>query len=228
MAITGPSRPAGGPGGSGSEAVAPRPTGRPGASGSEAVGPRSTGGPPRRRAGGFAAAALAAALLAGCGGGEERPALAAQAPPPARQAPLRTMQVEKAYKDPDGNRFAIAVAIGPIRDGGVCADLSPPGAYSHAMVLTVRSETARSRKVRLPRIAVRDGAVTFASTDPSGVSCSTVVSTSNRTVLRGGQHKDFQALVARRRDRTGDLVLTVWPQGQAPQELLRIPFRSLP
>jgi hypothetical protein len=172
--------------------------------------------------------ALAAALLAGCGGGEKRPALAAQAAPPARQAPVRTMQVEKAYEDPHGNRFAIEVAIGPIGDGGVCADLSPPNTYSHAMVLTVRSETARSKKVRLPRIAVMDRAVTFASTDPSGVSCSTVVSTSNRTVLRGGQHKDFQALVSRRRDRAGDLVLTVWPQGQAPQELLRIPFRSLP
>jgi hypothetical protein len=96
------------------------------------------------------------------------------------------------------------------------------------MVLTVRSETARSKKARLPRIAVMDRAVTFTSTDPSGVACSTVVSTSNHTVLRGGQHKDFKALVSRRRDRAGDLVLTIWPQGESQQELLRIPFRSLP
>jgi hypothetical protein len=189
----------------------------------------AAGGRPRRRAGGVVAAtALAAVLLAGCGGGDEPPAPAARARPAGLQAPVRTMQVEKDYKDPHGNRFAIEVAIGPIRDGGVCAELSPPDAYSHAMVLTVRSETGRSRKVRLPRIAVLDRAVTFASTDPSGVACSTVVSTSNRTVLRGGQHKDFQALVSRRRERAGDLVLTVWPQGQAPQELLRIPYRSLP
>ncbi|HEY2957224.1 MAG TPA: hypothetical protein VGM21_03295 [Actinomycetota bacterium] len=184
-------------------------------------------GPFRAGVAAAAALALAPALLAGCGGGKG-PALAAQARPPARQAPVRTMQVEKSYQDPNGNRFAIEVAIGPIGDGGVCADLSPPDTYSHAMVLTVRSQTPRSRRVRLPRIAVMDRAVTFASTDSSGVACSTAVSTSNRTVLRGGQHKDFQALVSRRRDRAGDLVLTVWPQGQAPRELLRIPYRSLP
>ena len=116
----------------------------------------------------------------------------------------------------------------PVTEGISCAELSPANAYSHAMQLTIGSEAAKSKKVRLPRIAVMDRAVTFTSTDPSGVACSTVVSTSNHTVLRGGQHKDFKALVSRRRDRAGDLVLTIWPQGESQQELLRIPFRSLP
>jgi hypothetical protein len=184
---------------------------------------------PPLRAGAVVAATavpLAAALLAGCGGGGGNAALAARATP--AEAPVRTMQVEKHYKDAKGNRFAIEVAIGPVKDPGICAELSPSNAYSHAMRLTVTSEAAKSKRVRLPRIAVRDRAATFTSTDKSGVACSTIVSTSDKTVLRGGQHKEFQALVSRPRDRAGDLVLTVWPNGKPQTELLRIPFRSLP
>jgi hypothetical protein len=184
----------------------------------------------RGRAGAVVAATavpLAAVLLAGCsGGGHGTSALAARVEP--AEAPVRTMQVEKHYKDAKGNRFAIEVTIGPVKDPGICAELSPSNAYSHAMLLTFTSEAAKSKRVRLPRIAVRDRAVTFTSTDKSGVACSTIVSTSDKTVLRGGQHEQFQALVSRPRDGVGDLVLTVWPHGKPQKDLLRIPFRSLP
>jgi hypothetical protein len=188
---------------------------------------------PRGRAGGIIAATavpLAAVLLAGCGGGDGSPALAAKAKASTRpaEAAVRTMRVEKHYKDAKGNRFAIEVAIGPVKDPGVCAELSPANAYSHAMLLTISSETAKSKKVRLPRIAVRDRAVTFTTTDKSGIACSTIVSTSDKTVLRGGQHKEIQALVSRPKDQAGSLVLTIWPHDAPQKELLRIPFRSLP
>lgn len=178
-----------------------------------------------------ASSALAALLAAGCGGGGGGQGLAAKASAQGQrtQAPVRTMQVEKHYKDAEGNRFALEISIGPVEgDGGVCAELSASGSYSHGMVITVRSETVRSRKVRLPRIAVENRAVTFTTTDKTGVACSTIVSNSDKTVLRGGQHKDFQGLVSRPRDPAGDLVLTIWPPGKPQEELLRIPFASLP
>jgi hypothetical protein len=185
---------------------------------------------PRGRAGGIiaaAAVALAAVLLAGCSGDDGAAALAKASSRPA-EAAVRTMRVEKHYKDAKGNRFTIEVAIGPVKDPGVCAELSPANAYSHAMQLTISSEAARSKKVRLPRIAVLDRAVTFTTTDNSGIACSTIVSTSDKTVLRGGQHKEIQALVSRPKDPAGSLVLTIWPREAPQKELLRIPFRSLP
>jgi hypothetical protein len=186
---------------------------------------------PRGRAGAVVAATavpLAAILLAGCGGGHGASALAARRVQPA-EAPVRTMQLEKHYKDADGNRFAIEINIGPVKgDPGICAELSPANTYTHALKLTFTSEAAKSKKVRLPRVAVRDRAVTFTSTDKSGVACSTIVSNSDRTVLRGGQHKQLQALVSRPSDGAGDLVLTIWPKAGPQKDLLRIPFRSLP
>lgn len=187
---------------------------------------------PRGRAGGIIAAtavALAAVLLAGCSGGDGSAALArAETSSRPAEAAVRTMRVEKHYKDAKGNRFTIEVAIGPVKDPGVCAELSPANAYSHAMQLTISSEAAKSERVRLPRIAVLDRAVTFTTTDKSGIACSTIVSTSDKTVLRGGQHKEIQALVSRPKDLAGSLVLTVWPREAPQKELLRIPFRSLP
>ncbi|HEX6675848.1 MAG TPA: hypothetical protein VF486_12570 [Actinomycetes bacterium] len=193
---------------------------------------RAAGSLPHGRAGAVVAATavpLAAILLAGCGGGgHAASALAARRVQPA-EAPVRTMQLEKHYKDADGNRFAIEIDIGPVRgDPGICAELSPANTYTHALTLTFTSEAAKSKKVRLPRVAVRDRAATFTSTDKSGVACSTIVSTSDRTVLRGGQHKQLQALVSRPSDGAGDLVLTIWPKAAPQKDLLRIPFRSLP
>jgi hypothetical protein len=186
----------------------------------------------RGRAGAVVAATavpLAAVLLAGCGGGgHAASALAARRVQPA-EAPVRTMRLEKHYKDADGNRFAIDISIGPVKgDPGICAELSPADTYTHVMKLTFTSETARSKKVRLPRIAVRDRAATFTSTDKTGVVCSTIVSNSDKTVLRGGQHKQLQALISRPSDGAGDLALTIWPPGEPQTDLLRIPFRSLP
>ncbi len=192
---------------------------------------------PRGRAGGVVAATavpLAAVLLAGCGGGgHAASALAARRVQPAAEAPVRTMKLEKHYKDPDGNRFAIEISIGPVKgDPGICAELSPADTYTHVMRLTFTSEAAKSKKVHLPRIAVRDRAATFTSTDKSGIACSTIVSNSDKTVVRGGQHKRVQALLSRPSDGAGagagDLVLTIWPQGKPQKDLLRIPFRSLP
>jgi len=186
---------------------------------------------PRGRAGGIiaaAAVALAAVLLAGCSGGDGAALAKAKTSSRPAEAAVRTMRVEKHYKDAKGNRFTIEVAIGPVKDPGVCAELSPANAYSHAMQLTIGSEAAKSKKVRLPRIAVLDRAVTFTTTDKSGIACSTIVSTSDKTVLRGGQHKEIQALVSRPKDPAGSLVLTIWPREAPQKELLRIPFRSLP
>jgi hypothetical protein len=187
---------------------------------------------PRGRAGAVVAATavpLAAVLLTGCGGGGGAPTLTAKAGAQGNaEAAVRTMRVEKHYKDPKGNRFAIEVAIGPIKDPGVCADLSPDNTYSHSLLLTISSQTAKSKEVRLPRIAVEGRAVTFTTNDKSGIACSTVISDSDKTVLRGGQIKEIQALVSRPRDPAGDLVLTIWPPGKPQKELLRIPFRSLP
>ena len=98
---------------------------------------------PRGRAGAVVAAtavALAAVLLAGCGGGagDGAPQLASKVGAQGNQAEaaVRTMRVEKHYKDPKGNRFAIEVAIGQLKDGGVCADMSPDNTYSHSLLLT--------------------------------------------------------------------------------------------
>jgi hypothetical protein len=196
---------------------------------------RATTRLPRGRAGGIVAATavpLAAVLLAGCsgggGGGAQQLAAKAGAQSNAAEAAVRTMRVEKRYKDPKGNRFTIEVAIGPLKDGGVCADLSPDDTYGHSLLLTISSQTAKSKEVRLPRIAVENRAVTFTTADKSGIVCSTVMSDSDKTVLHGGQIKEIQALVSRPRNPAADLVLTIWPPGKPQTELLRIPFRSLP
>jgi hypothetical protein len=189
---------------------------------------------PRARAGGLTAATavlLAAVLLGGCGG-KERPALSTPAEAqskPAPAAPVRTMRLEKDYTDANGNRFTIQVAIDPIKDGGTCADISAPDAYSHAMVLTVKSDAAKSRKARVPRIGAKDRAVTFTSKDATGDTCTTIISNSDQSVLKGGESKRFNALISRPgRDDDDDLVLIVWPKGKPQEELLHIPLRSLP
>jgi hypothetical protein len=173
---------------------------------------------------------LAGALLGGCGGGDAPAASARSATPskPAANAPVRTMQVEKEYKDADGNRFTIEVAIRPTDNGGRCFELGPPDGFSHTMVMTVQADAAKGKRVRLPRIAARDKYVIFAAKDRTGVSCSTVLSTTDRTVLAGGQKKDFDAYISRPKSLEGSLVLTVWPKGKPQQDLVRIPFRSLP
>jgi hypothetical protein len=187
---------------------------------------------PRARAGGLTAATavlLAAVLLGGCGG-KERPALSTPAKAQSKPAAaVRTMRVEKDYTDSGGNRFTIQVAIDPIKDGGTCAEISAPDAYSHAMVLTVKSDAAKSKKARVPRIGAKDRAITFASKDSSGDICTTIISTSDESVLRGGESKSFNALISRQpRGDDDDLVLIVWPKGKPQEELLRIPIRSLP
>jgi hypothetical protein len=189
--------------------------------------------PRRARPAGLAVATgalLAGALLGGCGGGSAPARSARSATPskPAANAPVRTMQLEKEYQDPDGNRFTIDVAIRPTDNGGRCFELGPPDGFSHTMVMTVRANAAKGKKVRLPRIATRDKHVIFAAKDSTGVSCSTVVSTTDRTVLGGGQKKDFDAYISRPKSLEGTLVLTVWPKGKPQQDLVRIPFRSLP
>jgi hypothetical protein len=194
---------------------------------------RAAASSPRARAAGLAAAGvtlLAGALLGGCGD-DGAPALTARpdAPSkPAASAPARTMRVEKDYEDPDGNRFTIELAIRPSQDGGRCFELGPPDGFSHTMVMTVRSNTAKNKEVRLPRIAARDRRVIFASRDSGGVACSTVTSTTDRTVLSGGKEKDFNAYISQPKSPEGDLVLTIWPKGKPQQDLLRVPFRSLP
>ena len=188
--------------------------------------------PRRTRTAGLAVATgalLAGALLCGCGGGA--PASTARSETqsmPAANAPVRTMRVEKAFEDPDGNRFTIEVAIRPTDTGGRCFELGPPDGFSHTMVMTVQADAAKGKKVRLPRIAARDKHVIFAANDSTGVSCSTVVSTTDRTVLSGGQKKDFDAYISQPKSLEGSLVLTIWPKGKPQQELVRIPFRSLP
>jgi hypothetical protein len=189
--------------------------------------------PRRGRPAGLAvatAALLAGAVLGGCGGGNAPAAPARSAMPgrPATNAPVRTMQVEKEFQDPDGNRFTIDVAIRPTDNGGSCFELGPPDGFSHTMVMTVQADVAKDKKVRLPRIAAGDKHVIFAAKDRTGVSCSTVVSTTDRTVLGGGQKKDFDAYISQPKSLEGSLVLTIWPKGKPQQELVRIPFRSLP
>jgi hypothetical protein len=189
------------------------------------------GKPRRTRAAGLAVATgalLAGALLGGCGGGTPASSPAEAQSTPAANAPVRTMRVEKAFKDPDGNRFTIEVAIRPTDNGGRCFELGPPDGFSHTMVMTVQADAAKGEKVRLPRIAARDKHVIFAANDGTGVSCSTVVSTTDRTVLSGGQKKDFDAYISQPKSLEGSLVLTIWPKGKPQQELVRIPFRSLP
>jgi hypothetical protein len=194
---------------------------------------RAARSPRRARHAGLAvatAALLAGAVLGGCGGGNAPAAPARSATPgkPAANAPVRTMQVEKEFQDPDGNRFTIDVAIRPTDNGGRCFELGPPDGFSHTMVMTVQADVAKDKKVRLPRIAARDKHVIFAAKDRTGVSCSTVVSTTDRTVLGGGQKKDFDAYISQPKSLEGSLVLTIWPKGKPQQDLVRIPFRSLP
>jgi hypothetical protein len=196
---------------------------------------RAAGSPRRTRATGLSAAAavlLGAALLGGCGGGDGgAPALAARSDSPSKpaaNAPTRTMRLEKEYKDQDGNRFTIELAIRPTDSGDRCFEMGPPDGFSHSMVMTLRSEAAKGKKVRLPRIAARDKHVIFAGKDNTGTSCSTVVSTTVRTVLGGGQKKDFDAFISRPKNLDGNLVLTVWPKGKPQEELVRVPFNSLP
>jgi hypothetical protein len=189
------------------------------------------GKPRRTRTAGLAVATgavLAGALLGGCGGTPASPARSETQSMPAANAPVRTMRVEKAFEDPDGNRFTIEVAIRPTDNGGRCFELGPPDGFSHTMVMTVQADATKGKKVRLPRIAARDKHVIFAAKDSTGVSCSTIVSTTDRTVLSGGQKKDFDAYISQPKSLEGSLVLTIWPKGKPQQELVRIPFRSLP
>jgi hypothetical protein len=191
---------------------------------------RVASSPRRTRAAALAVATgalLAGALLGGCGGGAPASSAETQGTP-AANAPVRTMRVEKAFEDPDGNRFTIEVAIRPTDNGGRCFELGPPDGFSHTMVMTVRADAAKGKKVRLPRIAARDKHVIFAAKDSTGVSCSTVVSTTDRTVLNGGQKKDFDAYISQPKSLEGYLVLTIWPKAKPQQDLVRIPFRSLP
>jgi hypothetical protein len=185
---------------------------------------------PARGLGVATAALLAASLLGGCDSGNDRPAAAAPAEAQSQQAPLRTMRVEKRYTDDDGNRFTIELAIGPLAKDAddVCAQLAPPDAYSHSMKITVKSDAAKTKKARVPRLAVKDNAITFTSRDSSGPACNTVISTTNKTVLRGDKSKQFDALISRRSREDGDVVMTVWPNGKPQKELFRIPVRSLP
>jgi hypothetical protein len=189
------------------------------------------GKPRRTRTAGLAVATgavLAGALLGGCGGTPASPTRSETQSMPAANAPVRTMRVEKAFEDPDGNRFTIEVAIRPTDNGGRCFELGPPDGFSHTMVMTVQADATKGKKVRLPRIAARDKHVIFAAKDSTGVSCSTIVSTTDRTVLSGGQKKDFDAYISQPKSLEGSLVLTIWPNGKPQQELVRIPFRSLP
>jgi hypothetical protein len=189
------------------------------------------GKPRRTRTAGLAVATgavLAGALLGGCGGTPASPTRSETQSMPAANAPVRTMRVEKAFEDPDGNRFTIEVAIRPTDNGGRCFELGPPDGFSHTMVMTVQADATKGKKVRLPRIAARDKHVIFAAKDSTGVSCSTIVSTTDRTVLSGGQKKDFDAYISQPKSLEGSLVLTIWPKGKPQQELVRIPFRSLP